>query len=153
MWNNLDATRNKGSHILQTYICCLQNYNTLAHKTKSKALYLQWNNYLFLTLSSFNYGKCMNVESNIQSFSVFNIPSPTNPLKKALYTRHRPTLWQVAHFIFNFILIGLISDYCLALSVKKFANQVEAYTKFVKLLHGFCFSFTLAQNNIEAWEP
>ena len=53
--------------------------------------------------------------------------------------------------IFFFILIELISDYCLALSVKSFANQVDVYTKFVKLLHGFCSSFTpflLAQNNI-----
>ena len=47
-------------------------------QNKKQSTYLQWNHYHFLTLSSFNYGKCMNVESNIQSFSVFNIPPFTH---------------------------------------------------------------------------
>ena len=114
-----------------TFATVTKLYNTLAQRTESKALYLQWNHYHFLTLSSFNYGKCMSVESNLQSFSVFNIsPPPTknfpHPLKK-LFARDtgQPCDREPRSKLIFFISIGLISDYCLAKALQTKLKSIQ----------------------------
>ena len=81
----MDASRNKSSHILQTYICCLQNCTTHL-RTKQKAKHFTSNEIIITSLLSLHSimesAWTWNPIYNHFQFSTFSHQTPTHPLKK-----------------------------------------------------------------------